>query len=88
MSDKDNVVTLCARLYEAKAFNADTEYGRFTACGTRCGNIDFAGPSTGTYPLSPDEVLALIVMLQRARDDVLENSEPLNDPRIVERTPR
>lgn len=81
MSD---VVPLGAPLYEATRFRADTELGRFTASGTLCGHIDFTGPFKGTYTLSPDEAFAVIVMLQRARADVLENSDPLHDPRIVE----
>jgi len=74
-------------LYEAKAFRANTVFGQFTASGTLCGHIDFVGPLKGTYSLSPDEVLAVIVMLQRARQDVLDNSDPEHDPRIVERSP-
>lgn len=78
-----NVVELRPRLYEAKAFKA----GQFEASGTLCGHIDFATP-TGTYVLSPDEVQAVVVMLQNARADVLENSEPRHDPRIIDREAR
>lgn len=76
------VVPFKPRLYEAKAFTADTVHGRFTASGTLCGHMDFVGPWKGSYVLSPDEALAVIVMLTQARDDVLQNSEPLHDPRI------
>ena len=73
------------RLYAAIRFEARTAFGQFAASGTLCGHIDFVGPFKGTYALSPDEVLAIIVMLQQARTDVLSNSDPLNDPRIVDR---
>lgn len=74
-----------SRLYEAKAFKANTQFGPFEASGTICGAIDFVGPWKGSYPLSPDEALAVIIMLQNARADVLKNSDPLTDPRIVTR---
>lgn len=70
-------------LYEAKRFTAATELGDFEASGTLCGHIDFVGPFRGTYPLTPDEALAIIVMLKQAREDVLNNSNPLGDPRII-----
>ena len=79
----NNVVSLQSALYEAKAFSAKTETGEFAASGTLCGPIDFVGPFKGTYVLSPDEVLLLIVALQNARADVLKNSRPLSDPRLV-----
>jgi hypothetical protein len=72
-----------ADLYAAKPFSAQTAFGKFQASGTLCGHVDFAGPFKGTYDLSPDEVLSLIVMLQNARADVLKNSRPFNDPRLV-----
>lgn len=78
-----NVVSIRPPLYEAKAFRADTEFGQFKASGTLCGHIDFVGPFKGTFTLSPDEALAVIVMLQRARADVLDHSDPFGDPRIV-----
>lgn len=78
-----DVIQLRPALYEAKAFGALTRGGDFRASGTICGHIDFIGPFQGTYVLSPDEVLALIVMLQNARADVLDHSDPLHDPRIV-----
>lgn len=71
------------KLYRAREFSACTEYGTFRASGTLCGHVDFVGPFSGCYAMSPDEVLALIVMLQMARADVLENSDPMGDPRIV-----
>ena len=70
-------------LYEAKVFVARTSFGEFEASGTLCGHIDFIGPFDGTYPLSPDEALELIVMLQQARADVLNSSEPHHDPRLI-----
>jgi hypothetical protein len=79
-----NVVPLRGALYEAKQFSAQTAAGKFLASGTLCGCIDFAGPFNGTYALSPDEVLSLIVALQNAREDVLRNSRPLSDPRLVD----
>lgn len=72
-----NVVELKPRLYEAKSFSA----GRFVASGTLCGHIDFATPN-GTYVLSPDEMQAVVVMLQSARADVLAHSDPTHDPRL------
>lgn len=82
-----NVVEFKAapRLYEAKSFEATTRLGQFAASGTLCGHIDFIGPFQGCYPLSPDEAFALIVMLQQARADVLENSNPNGDPRLFDR---
>lgn len=77
-----NVISLQTPLYEAKAFSAKTEVGEFAASGTLCGCIDFVGPFKGTYPLSPDEVLLLIVALENARADVLKNSDPFHDPRL------
>lgn len=79
------VVPFTPKLYTAKRFEAATIYGQFSASGTLCGHIDFTGPFNGTFPLSPDEALAIIVMLQRGRADVLDNSDPLHDPRLVER---
>lgn len=78
-----NVVQLRPKLYEAKGFPAHTVHGDWQARGTLCGHIDFVGPWQGTYCLSPDEALAVIVMLKQARADVLEHSEPLTDPRII-----
>ena len=78
-----NVVSLSSRLYEAKVFTANTAVGKFEASGTLCGHIDFVGPFKGSYPLSPDEALTLIVMLQQVRGDVLEHCDPLRDPRLV-----
>lgn len=79
-----NVIALRPRLYAARPFTANTVFGEFRASGTLCGHIDFIGPFKGCYTLAPDEALALIVMLQRAREDVLEHSDPLGDPRIIE----
>lgn len=79
------VIQLRPPLYEAKMFKAATEFGQFTASGTLCGHIDFVGPFAGTYSLSPDEALALIVTLQQARADVLNHSDPLHDPRIYQK---
>lgn len=76
-----NVVPLQRALYEAKPFSAQTEFGQFRASGTICGCIDFVGPFEGTYVLSPDEVLSLVIALQNARTDVLQNSRPFSDPR-------
>jgi hypothetical protein len=78
-----NVIPITPPLYTAAEFAADTEFGRFRASGTLCGCIDFVGPFAGCYPLTPDEALSVIVMLQRARADVLANSNPLHDPRLA-----
>lgn len=78
-----NIVPFAPKLYEAKEFVARTEAGRFTASGTLCGHIDFTGPFKGTFVLSPNEVGAIILMLKAAMMDVIENSDPLHDPRLV-----
>lgn len=70
-------------LYEAQIFAVETECGEFRASGTLCGHIDFVGPFGGCFPLSPDEAHGLIAMLQAARADVLANSRPFNDPRLI-----
>jgi hypothetical protein len=70
------------KLYHAKTFTAETEVGQFGASGTLCGHIYFIGPWKGSYPISPDEAQAIIIMLQQARADVLANSDPLHDPRL------
>ena len=79
------VVAFRPALYTAKMFRAHTVHGQWKSAGTLCGHIDFCGPFQGTYQLSPDEALAVIVMLKQAREDVLANSDPIHDPRIVER---
>lgn len=79
----NNVVQLRRKFYEAKAFKAQTVYGDFQASGTICGSIDFIGPFAGCYTVTPDEALAMIIMLKNARADVLDNSDPMGDPRIV-----
>lgn len=76
----DSVVPFGRPLYVAKRFAA----GMFEASGTLCGHIDLTGTWLGTCVLSPDEALALIAILQQAREDVLQNSDPLNDPRLTE----
>ncbi len=78
-----DVVPFGPELYEAKEFRAETSAGFFGASGTLCGHIDFIGPFAGAYVLSPDEALGLIVMLQQARADVLEGSDPNGDPRLT-----
>jgi hypothetical protein len=82
-TNASRVVPFRRALYEAKAFGASTLAGDFHVSGTLCGHIDFVGPFQGCYVLSPDEALALIVALQRARADVLEHSDPLGDPRLA-----
>lgn len=75
-----DIVPFRPRMYEAKRFVA----GDFEASGTLCGHIDFVVPLGKTYSLSPDEALALIAILQGVREDVLNNSDPLHDPRIFD----
>ena len=72
------------RWYRAKPFRAGTVYGDFRVSGTLCGHIDVAVPQGNTLALTPDEADALIRALTDARRDVLANSDPFNDPRIVE----
>jgi hypothetical protein len=83
-----NVIQLKPSLYEAKPFRANTKFGEFMTSGTLCGHIEFHGPWEGCYPLSPDEALAIIVMLKNGVADVLDHSDPLHDPRISELQPR
>lgn len=77
------VIPFKRTLYDAALFRVQTVFGEFVAAGTLCGHIDFVVPGEGTYPLSPNEALALATMLQQSRTDVLINSEPAHDPRIV-----
>lgn len=79
-----DVIQLKKLPYRAKAFKAETVYGAFQVSGTLCGHIDVAVPQGKTLALSPDEVLALLQALQGARKDVLENSRPFDDPRLVD----
>ena len=72
-----------SKFYEAKAFRAEIEGGTILVSGTLCGHIDVAMPHGGTYVLSPDEVLSLVLALQGARNDVLRNSRPFDDPRLI-----
>lgn len=79
------VVSFGRPLYAAREFTATTEAGTFVVSGTLCGHIDFVAPGhRGCCVLSPEEVLLLIVALQGARTDVLDNSDPYHDPRIME----
>ena len=71
-------------LYKAQLFTAETALGKFSAAGTLCGLIDFVMPRRGTYTIDPDEVQAIIGMLQLARDDVLKNADPESDPRLYD----
>lgn len=76
------VVNLCQE-YDAKLFTVDTVYGEFKIAGTLCGAIDVALPIGKTLTLTPDEAQALIIALTNARDDVLQNSRPFDDPRLI-----
>lgn len=75
------VIPFKAQEYTATPFEANG----FTASGTLCGHVDLALPHGKTYQLSPDEVRDLIMILRSAVDDVLQNSNPLTDPRIIDR---
>jgi hypothetical protein len=79
------IIQLRRKLYDAKFFSTNTVDGCFAVAGTLCGCIDFAVPQGKTYSLTPDEALTLINMLRQSRHDVLENSDPYGDPRIVEK---
>lgn len=78
-----DVIEMQAGLYQAKPFSAETPAGVFRMSGTLCGCIDFHVPGAGTYPLTPDETWAIAQALLNARQDVLDNSRPLSDPRIM-----
>ena len=69
--------------YEAKLFVVDTVYGEFKIAGTLCGAIDIALPIGKTMTLTPNEVRSLIIALTNSRDDVLQNSRPFSDPRLI-----
>jgi hypothetical protein len=79
-----DVIQLRPRSYTAKPFRAETVYGVFHVSGTLCGHIDVALPQGKTLALSPNEVLALVQALQGAREDVVNNSRPFDDPRLIE----
>ena len=71
-------------LYEAKEFTAGTADGSWRASGTFCGHVDLVIPVVNaTLILSPDEIQSIIIMLKQAREDVLTNSRPIDDPRLI-----
>jgi hypothetical protein len=67
-----------AREYVAKPF----ESGPYRMSGTLCGAIDITDGHL-THCLTPDEIGDLIIVLHAVRADVLTNSRPFTDPRIV-----
>jgi hypothetical protein len=73
-----SVVPLRRREYTAKQF----ESGHYKVSGTLCGAIDISDGHR-THCLTPDEVAGFIAILHAARADVLSNSDPYNDPRVV-----
>lgn len=77
------VVQMTGRFYTAKRFTAQIGTVTWKFSGTLCGAVDMA-TDAGTFCLTPDEITLLIAALQSARDDVLKNSRPNSDPRIVE----
>lgn len=77
------IVPFSKPLYTAEEFRVETEIGLFRLSGTLCGHIDFVGPWKGTLCLSPEEAFLLGHALLAARKDVLQNSDPLHDPRLV-----
>lgn len=79
-----NVVEFRPKEYTAKPFTAATIYGEFKISGTLCGSIDLAIPQSVTLAITPDEALSIIRALTAAREDVLENSRPFDDPRIID----
>lgn len=79
-----DVVHMTDRLYTAKQFTAQIGMVTWKFSGTLCGAVDMA-TDAGTFCLTPDEILAVVAALQSARDDVLKNSNPNNDPRIMDR---
>ena len=82
MSD---IVPFKPREYTATSFRCSSIYGEFVASGTLCGNVDFVVPQTGfVLNLSIDEIDHLIEILNMARKDVVENSNPYGDPRILD----
>ena len=77
-----NIVPFAAPLYSAKQFTAQVDGKEWLFSGTLCGNVDMA-TTAGTFCLTPREVRAIIAALQSAQMDVLQNSNPNGDPRIV-----
>jgi len=75
-----DIVQFAAREYKAKAF----ESGPFKMSGTLCGCLDFTDGTSGTWCMTIPELDHLIASLRAAREDVVENSRPFTDPRIVE----
>lgn len=77
-----SVVQFKPKEYAAKQFTATVDGKDWLFSGTLCGGVDMA-TSAGTFCLTPDEIPCVIAALQSARQDVLENSNPNGDPRIV-----
>ena len=79
----DIAASRARRSYNARPFVVHTIYGTFHVSGTLCGHIDVAIPQGGTLCLTPDEAASLIDALTHSRADVLANSRPFDDPRLV-----
>ena len=77
-----SIVQFKPREYTAKQFTAEVGGKVWLFSGTLCGAVDMATPD-GTWCLTPDEILHVIAALQSARDDVLQNSNPNSDPRLL-----
>lgn len=77
-----SIVQFQPREYTAKQFTAAVGGKTWLFSGTLCGAVDMA-TSNGTWCLTPDEIPLVIAALQSAREDVLKNSKPYSDPRLV-----
>ena len=83
---QSNVLPFRQKLYEAKQFWVFVgESGeQFKMSGTLCGCIDLAVPNGPTFCLTPDEATMLAQALLEATKDVVNNSDPNNDPRLYD----
>lgn len=70
------------RLYNAKRFPVTIEGAEWSCSGMIEGLIELHTPDR-SWPLTPDEAHALVIALSNSRIDVLENSRPNCDPRII-----
>lgn len=78
------VVSFPSKEYTAKSFEVTTIFGNFKISGTLCGAVDFATPQSGTYTFTVEELDCLIDALSKSRKDVVENSKPFDDPRLID----
>ena len=78
-----DIVQFKPREYTAKQFTS----GQFEMSGTLCGNVDFTDGVSGTWCLTVPDLDHLIASLRAVREDVVNNSQPFTDKRIVDSWP-